>query len=88
MSDKRFNKRADAIFNFIIQFKTTNDGRSPTIREIAAGCTIPSTSVVNYHLQRLSQAGRITLNGQGQTRQITVPGGQWVYKGVINGTAQ
>lgn len=43
----------------------------PTVREIAAGVGISSTSVVNYHLRRLAETGRIE-RIQGAARAIRV----------------
>jgi len=35
-------------------------GYPPTVREIAKGCGMSSTSVVTYHLAKLERQGKIT----------------------------
>lgn len=73
---KAKSKRIDIVFNFIVAYKTKHDGNSPTTREIGAACGISSTSMVNYYLDRLAQAGRITIE-PGMNRMISVTGGIW-----------
>jgi repressor LexA len=48
---------------FIEEFVGDN-GYPPTIREIGHACEIPSTSVVNYNLNRLEREGYITREGK------------------------
>lgn len=43
-----------------------------SVREIQAACGISSTSVVNYNLRRLAEAGKIILPPSGQARNIRV----------------
>lgn len=68
------------VLNFIIEYKETHDGNSPTIRQIARGCAISSTSVVTYILRWLEAADKIRLvkNGSRKTT-IEVIGGAWKY---------
>lgn len=49
------SERQRKILHFIGSY-TAEKGRPPTIREIATGCRISSTSVVNYNLDRLQEA--------------------------------
>ncbi len=62
------------VFDFILAYKTTFDGLSPSYQEIMDGCNLSSKSVVAYNLDRLEEDGRIKRRG---TRGITVPGGRW-----------
>jgi len=74
-------KTRKKIFEFIVNYKCAHDGQSPTVREIADGLNIPSTSVVHFHLRKLEELGTIEITA-GQSRGIRVPGGRWVY-GVV-----
>ena len=76
ISDRQKN-----IFDFIVGYKSRNDGNSPTIREIADGCGISSTSVVSYNLLKLAGEGVIALSGGGVARRIEVIGGSWTIAG-------
>jgi repressor LexA len=51
--------RQKRILSFISQFAAEH-GYPPTIREIGAAVTIPSTSVVNYNLNVLQREGYLT----------------------------
>ncbi len=64
------------ILQFVVDFKRRNDGCSPSLREIAEGCGICSTSVVRYHLDKLEAAGQLRFSGSGLSRNIEV-GGEW-----------
>lgn len=57
------NERQREILNFIGGYSAEN-GRPPTLREIAAECEISSTSVVVYHLDRLQAAGFVERDAQ------------------------
>lgn len=56
MPDVKLSRRQQAIIKFISLFVEEN-GYPPTIREIGAACSISSTSVVNYNLNKLERAG-------------------------------
>ena len=72
-----------AILDYIVWYKTANDGNSPTIREIMSGCGIGSTSIVSYILRDLQDEGKLrVING---SRGIMVTGGHWTYKEIENG---
>ena len=70
------------LLEFIIRFKATHDGLSPSYREIMAEFNFErgfrSTSEVHYHLKKLVVAGKITLGGW-HRRGIMIPGGTWTY---------
>ena len=76
----RNDERTDAVYDFIVAYKSKHDGNSPTIREIGVACEISSTAVVSYHLGKLHTEGRIELiRGEiGKSRMISVPGYEWV----------
>ena len=74
--NKEFAERGDAtrkdMLDFIIQFITEN-GYSPSVREIKEGVYIGSTANVCNHLRVLKQQGKITMQ-PGQSRTIAVVG--------------
>jgi SOS-response transcriptional repressor LexA len=75
---KKINYRQAEVFDFIVRYKTDNDGLSPTYREIGEECGISSTSVVRYYLVKLQDGGLITFGKKG--RGIKVIGGRWSYE--------
>jgi repressor LexA len=58
MAIKSLSPKQERIINFVAGFMHDR-GYPPTIRDIAAGCGISSTSVVAYNLDKLEQAGYI-----------------------------
>ncbi len=58
MAIKSLSPKQQRIINFVTEF-LNDKGYPPTIRDIAAGCGISSTSVVAYNLNKLEQAGYI-----------------------------
>jgi repressor LexA len=58
MAVKALSSKQEQIINFVTEF-LRDKGYPPTIRDIAAGCGISSTSVVAYNLNKLEQAGYI-----------------------------
>ena len=58
MAIKSLSPKQERIINFVTTF-LYDKGYPPTIRDIAAGCGISSTSVVAYNLNKLEQAGYI-----------------------------
>jgi SOS-response transcriptional repressor LexA len=65
----------EEVLQYIITHKLSNDGNSPTIREIMQMCHISSSSVVSYILRDLQDAGKIRII-EG-SRGIIVTGGMW-----------
>ena len=55
---KSLSPKQESIVKFITQF-LSDKGYPPSIRDIAAGCGISSTSVVAYNLNKLEQMGYI-----------------------------
>ena len=55
----KLSSRQQQILKFLISFRETH-GYSPTIRDIQFGCSISSTSVVDYNLRILARNGVIT----------------------------
>lgn len=60
------SERQKRILEFIYQY-TRRNGYAPTVREIGEPTETPSTSVVNYSLQRLVKR-RYLLKNAGYTR--------------------
>jgi len=58
MAIKSLSPKQERIINIVTTF-LHDKGYPPTIRDIAAGCGISSTSVVAYNLNKLEQAGYI-----------------------------
>ncbi len=67
------------IFEFIVSYKSANDGNSPSVREIA-GRLATSTSMVDYYLARLEQLGLLERRRDGSSRNIHIIGGAWTYE--------
>lgn len=66
--------RSRAVFAFVVKYKREHDGIAPTLREIGAAVGISSSSVTNYHLNRLELDGLIR-RPYGATRAIEIVGG-------------
>ena len=56
LSNKKMPPRRQRIWEFVQEFYSEN-GIPPTVRDIQKACEISSTSVVDYNLEKLSQAG-------------------------------
>lgn len=70
------------IFEYILDFKRSNDGHFPTIREIRDACNIPSTSTVSYALERLLEDGFLyLLDHPKEQKRYGVVGGFWTTVG-------
>ena len=52
-------KKEDIILDYIKDY-ISEHRYSPSIRDIAGGCGLSSTSVVNYHLNKLENKGIIS----------------------------
>ena len=64
--------------DWLIAYKTSHDGNSPSTREMCDGMGIGSTSAASYLLDKLEIAGYIKRE-QGTARNIVVCGGRWTY---------
>ena len=58
MATKKIPPRRQRILNFLQEFYADN-GIPPTVRDIQRACEISSTSVVDYNLEKLREAGYI-----------------------------
>jgi repressor LexA len=56
VTKKKMPPRRQRIWEFVQEFYSDN-GIPPTVRDIQKACEISSTSVVDYNLEKLSQAG-------------------------------
>ncbi len=70
------NDTSERVFRFIVDFKRSHDGNSPTVREVAAGLKMGTTTVA-YHLRLLERGGVIRSMGFGFSRGVLVVGGRW-----------
>jgi len=78
-------RRTSRVYKYL-QTYIEQHGYAPSLREIMDGAGISSTSVVNYHLNRLVVLGLIRRDS-GKARAIRVLGrcpvcGRWVDKGM------
>jgi SOS-response transcriptional repressor LexA len=73
------------IYDFIVSFKQTHDGNSPSFRDIQTGCGISTTSMVFYYLNKLEKRGLIRRPeprfGSRYATKIEVVGGKWTFGG-------
>jgi repressor LexA len=81
MALKDFNKLSERQRNMLryIEKYTGDNGFPPTIRQIGENTGINSTSVVNYNLNKLVQAGYLTRSqhvSRGLRLTVPVPGGE------------
>lgn len=67
------------VFDFIVRYKTANDGLSPTYREIKTACGVSSESVVASILRRLEERDGLIELVPGRAG-IKVVGGVWKYR--------
>lgn len=58
---KRFDKTTEKVYDYIVTYKCSEDGNSPSIREIMEHFGFKSTSVPVYHLKKLEALGYITI---------------------------
>lgn len=63
--------RQSDVLDFTAKYQTDHNGRSPTIREIAAGLDLTSTNSVYQHLCKLRDKGLLTWE-PGQVRTLTI----------------
>lgn len=77
MAQAFLTHRKQQIYEFIVKFKNTHDGNSPSIAEIGRHCEVNSTSTVRFYLQGMERLGLIKLSSNGEARMIEVVGGTW-----------
>lgn len=68
------------VFEFVVLFKTNNNGLSPTLREIIKGTSITSTSIANYYVKKLMGRGLIRPKVKWRERGIVLVGEKWSYE--------
>lgn len=66
------NRTKEKVYNFILQY-TREYGYAPSIREIAEGIGLKSTSSVHSHLKKLQEDGKIEMRGN-SPRAIKIAG--------------
>lgn len=71
------NPRRAAIYRYILAYKQSHDGNSPSIREIGQVMGIESTSMVMYYLRQLEELDLILIESA-RSRAIQVVGGAWI----------
>lgn len=67
---KPLTKQQDVVYQFIRSF-LEREGYPPSVREIAQGVGLKSVSTVKFHLDRLVEAGYLTV-APGKNRAITL----------------
>ena len=71
----------DTLFDFIVEHKRAHGGRCPTRQQMADALGISSHSEVARRLAYLAADGRIVLEGDGEARNISIPGERWLAPG-------
>ena len=79
MTDKGDQTR-QLVFDFLIRYKSSHGGNSPSVRDICGGCNLATTSAGVYHLRKLEKEGRIFIGDYSKYRAIEVIGGKWRYE--------
>lgn len=77
---KHVGERVDTLYDYIVQYKSENDGIAPSIKEMSAYLNVSSTSLTDYYLKKLAGAGRIVIV-KNRRRHISIPGGRWSMVG-------
>jgi SOS-response transcriptional repressor LexA len=70
----------ERVYAFIVAYKRDSGGASPSVREIAQGVGLASTSNIKYHLDRLAADGRIIRDAGGRARHISIPRERWTLQ--------
>ena len=83
MKNNELTPREKETLGFIIEFKKSHDGNSPSMREIARGLGYnnieTSNSVIWHYVHNLEQKGFIRLPDTLISRSIEVVGGKYTY---------
>lgn len=79
----RYQKTSPAtyqrIYDFLVEFKSANDGNTPTYRQIADKCDVSSTSMVSSYLFEMEKVGMIERKrAAGGLAKIIIPGARWL----------
>ena len=80
--NKSSAKTTQAVFDFIVGYKSQHDGNSPSTRQIAAGLGGMSQNTIFKRLASLRDMERIRFpeGMAGAARCIEVVGGEWKYE--------
>lgn len=62
----------DRVYDYIVAFRACHQV-SPTVREVAAGVGLSSTSAVAHHLTKLMEEGRLKRTVPGRPTRSYVP---------------
>jgi len=68
---------ADALYAYLLEYKRSHDGNSPSIRDIKERFKISSSSMVVYLLRKLVETDKIRLAEYPKARSIEIIGGKW-----------
>jgi hypothetical protein len=75
----------DQVYRFLVSYKESHDGNSPTMREIIEGAGVSSTSMVAFYLDKLEAENLICrpipATGKRMTANIEILGGKWILEG-------
>jgi SOS-response transcriptional repressor LexA len=74
---EQMERRLKKLMKFIVAYKITHDGNSPTNREMGAALNVRSTSLIKYYVDELANRSLIKTSGEGSSRSIQVIGGSW-----------
>lgn len=77
-TDPSLNETDIEVYKFIIRFKQSHNGNSPSILEMVDGTHISSKSHAHYILRKLEDAGYLTMGNGQKSRGIQIPGTEWV----------
>lgn len=77
---KGFHPTAERVYRFIVDYKRSYGGDSPTLREIADAVGLEAVSAVKRHVDTLEAAGLLSRRLVGRARTIDVAGGRWVFE--------
>ena len=72
---KKHCSRCEAAVCFIVKYKLSHDGNSPSVREVGAAIGLSSVSTTMRHLTRLVGDGRLLMDGK---RSLSIPGGAYM----------
>ena len=78
VTDPNLNVTVIEVFNFIVRFKRSHNGNSPSMYEIEKGTCASSRSHVHYILRKLEDAGFLKMGENQRSRGIQIPGTEWV----------
>lgn len=65
------------LYNYIVSYKKSNNGNSPSFRDIRSYMEISTTSMIPHLLDKLVDMGLITYK-RGVSRSINVLSGRWI----------